>query len=115
MGWLLIQAEIKKSEEGQRFGMKKYIKEIREKTSAMTRKEACSYVLDYYWYHMLIFVSVIALIFLFAVHYGLGNKKPLFTCIIVNQKMDGARDLRIRDDFARMAALPKKRVVVDSD
>jgi len=63
----------------------------------------------------MIFISVIALILLFAAHYGLGNKKPLFTCLIINQEMDGARDLRIRDEFAQRAGLPKERVVIDSD
>ena len=95
--------------------MKKYLEDIKEKTSTMTRKEACSYVFTYYWYHMLIFVFAIALILLFALHYGVGNKKPLFTCMIVNQKMDGERDLRIRDDFAGMAAIPKERIIIDSD
>lgn len=95
--------------------MKKYLRDIKEKTSGMTRGETCSYIWSYYWYHIMIFISVIALILLFAAHYGLGNKKPLFTCLIINQEMDGARDLRIRDEFAQRAGLPKERVVIDSD
>ncbi len=95
--------------------MKKYLRDIKEKTSGMTRRETCSYIWSYYWYHIMIFISVIALILLFAAHYGLGNKKPLFTCLIINQEMDGARDLRIRDEFAQRAGLPKERVVIDSD
>ena len=61
--------------------MKKYLRDIKEKTSGMTRRETCSYIWSYYWYHIMIFISVIALILLFAAHYGLGNKKPLFTCL----------------------------------
>lgn len=95
--------------------MKKYIRDIKEKTSGMTAKETCSYVLAYYWYHILIFVSAAALILLFAMHYGFGNKKALFTCVIVNQKTDETRDLRIRDGFAEWANLPRERVAVDSD
>ncbi len=89
-------------------------KDVKEKTSGMGRKEALSYLFTYYWYHMLAFVSVAALILLFAAHYAFGNKKPLFTCIIVNQKMDEAEDLRIRDAFAEDAGISSERVVMDS-
>ena len=51
--------------------MKKYLRDIKEKTSGMTRRETCSYIWSYYWYHIMIFISVIALILLFAAHYGL--------------------------------------------
>ena len=95
--------------------MKKYLRDIKEKTSGMTRRETCSYIWSYYWYHIMIFISVIALILLFAAHYGLGNKKPLFTCLMINQGLDEARDLRIRDEFAKRADLPRERVVIDSD
>lgn len=95
--------------------MGRYWKDIREKTSGMSRQEACSYVLAYYWYHILIILSIIALIILFAVHYGLGNKKPVFTCLLVNQEMDAERDRKIADDFAGKAGLPKEQVVIDSD
>ena len=70
--------------------MKNIWKDIKEKTSGMGRKEALAYIFTYYWYHMLAFVSVAALIFLFAAHYGSGNKKPLFTCMIVNQQTDAS-------------------------
>lgn len=94
--------------------MKNKWKDIKEKTSGMGRKEALAYIFTYYWYHMLAFVSVAALIFLFAAHYGSGNKKPLFTCVIVNQQTDTGRDLRIRDAFAQEAGIPPERAVIDS-
>lgn len=94
--------------------MKNRWKDIKEKTSGMGRKEALAYIFTYYWYHMLAFVSVAALIFLFAAHYGSGNKKPLFTCMIVNQQTDAGRDLRIRDAFAQYADILPERVVIDS-
>lgn len=94
--------------------MRNYLKEIREKTSGMGRKEACSYIFTYYWYHMLGIAAAAALIFLFAVHYGFGNKKPVFTCVIVNQVTDGEEDLRLRDDFAGWSGLQKERIVIDS-
>lgn len=80
----------------------------------MSWKEASGYLFTYYWYHMLIFAAVAALILLFALHYGFGNKKPLFTCIIVNQRADADVDLRIRDAFALEEEIEPERVVVDS-
>lgn len=93
----------------------KYWRDLKEKTSGMNRQETCSYILAYYWYHILIAVSAAALVLLFAIHYGFGNKKPVFTCIIVNQEIDAARDREMADDFAKEAGLPEKRVVIDSD
>ena len=81
--------------------MKKHLADIKEKTSGMGRRETCAYIMAYYWYHILGAVMAIALILLFAVHYGFGNQKPVFTCLIVNQAADGARDLQIRDGFAQ--------------
>lgn len=89
-------------------------KDIREKTSGMSRKEAVFYIVTYYWYVMLAVVSVAALILLFVLHYGFGNKKPLFTCVIVNQEVDRARDLSLRDAFAKEAGIPEAQVVIDS-
>lgn len=95
--------------------MGKYWKDIKKKTSGMSKGEACSYILTYYWYHILIVVSAVALVLLFAIHYGFGNKKPAFTCIIVNQEMDAVRDQEMADDFAMEAGLLGDRVVIDSD
>ena len=63
---------------------------------------------------MLGIAAAAALILLFAVHYGFGNKKPVFTCVIVNQVTDGEEDLRLRDDFAGWSGLQKERIVIDS-
>ena len=43
--------------------MRRYLDDIKEKTAGMSMKEKVSYVFTYYWYHMLIIVSIIALIF----------------------------------------------------
>lgn len=95
--------------------MGKYWKDIKEKTADMSRKETCRYILTYYWYHMLIFVSIVALVLLFGAHYGFGNKKPVFTCLIVNQEIDTVRDQEMAESFAKEAGLPTERVVIDSD
>lgn len=95
--------------------MGKYWKDIQEKTAGLGRKETCAYILTYYWYHMLIFVAIVALVFLFGVHYGFGNKKPVFTCLMVNQEIDTVRDQEMAESFAKESGLPKDRVVIDSD
>lgn len=95
--------------------MKAYWKDIKEKTSGMSRAEACSYILTYYWYHILGFVSILALILLFAAHYAFGNKKPVFTCVIVNQEINASRDNELTAAFAKEAGLPSERIVIDSN
>ncbi len=95
--------------------MKKYIEDIREKTSGMSRNKARAYVWTYYWYHILGILAIAALILLFALHYGFGNKKPLFTCILVNQEatLDGTQ--AAAEEFAEYAGLWEERVLITSD
>ncbi len=95
--------------------MGKYVEDIKEKTKDMDKKETVSYILTYYWYHILGIILVIALILLFGGHYLFGNRKPVFTCVMVNQRIDDLRDQSIADSFALAAGLPPKRVVIDSD
>ena len=95
--------------------MKKYLADIREKTSQMSKKEACEYILTYYWYHILIIFSITALILLFGVHYAFGNKKPLFTCALVNQEQELLWDQELTEGFAAFSGLPDDRIVIDSD
>ena len=95
--------------------MKQYLDDIKKRTSGMERKKACEYIFTYYWYYMLGFSAVIALILLFAVHYGFGNKKPVFTCIIVNQESDMIDGREMADSFAEKSGLPRERVVVDAN
>lgn len=44
--------------------LKRYLDAIREKMAGMDKKERVFYVITYYWYHILIIASIIALIFL---------------------------------------------------
>lgn len=94
--------------------MRHIVADIKEKTSNMTRRETWSYILTYYWYHILGSVSIIALILLFGIHYLTGNQHPVFTCVMVNQEVDSVRDKSIENTFSAYAELPSKRVVVDS-
>ena len=101
------------------FSMKEYIREIiagiKEKTSGMDRKEKFMYMLEYYWYHILGIISTVALVLLFVIHYAYGNKKPVFTCVLVNQEMGMEEARKTAKDFAVSSGLPEEQVVVSPD
>jgi hypothetical protein len=94
---------------------RRYLDDIREKTADMSVRQKISYVITYYWYHILIIVSIIALIFFLVRFYVFGNQKPQFECVIVDQEMDDERDTRIARSFAEAEGLDEELVVVDSD
>lgn len=95
--------------------MKKYLEDIREKTSEMTRKEKSNYIWTYYWYHILGSVFIIALILLFVLHYGFGNRKPVFTCILVNQEIGASQTQDMAEAFAGNFDLPVEQIVISAD
>ena len=95
--------------------MRKYIKDIREKTSGMTGKEKGIYIWTYYWYHILGTFAIIALILIFGLHYGFGNKKPLFTCILVNQETEIWKEQELKEEFSKDIGLPADQIVISTD
>ena len=99
--------------------MKEYIEEviagIKEKTSGMDKKEKLMYILEYYWYHILGIISTVALVLLFVIHYAYGNKKPVFTCVLVNQEMGMEEAQKTAKDFAVSSGLPEEQVVISTD
>lgn len=95
--------------------LQRYLDDIRVKTAGMTAREKISYVFTYYWYHMLIMAAIIALI-LFAVRfYVFGNRRPEFTCVLVDQEINDGRDAEIVQAFAKENDLDPDLVTVDSD
>lgn len=72
------------------------ISDIRTKTAKMTKGEAFAYVMTYYWYHILGIVAVIGLVIFLPVHFIFGNKKPVFTCVMVNQEISFTRDASLQ-------------------
>lgn len=91
-----------------------WIRDIKEKTSQMNRKDTVKYVLTYYWYHILIGLAVLALIFIFIVHYT-TTKKPEFTCVLVNQQVDTKRDNLWTEEFAKEIKEDAKKIAIDSN
>lgn len=95
--------------------MKKWIKDIREKTKDMNREQTIEYICNYYWYHILIGCILLGLVLLLIYHIGWGKKEKEFSCVIVNQEIDFKRDRELSEDFCEFAGLDKKKVSIDSD
>lgn len=95
--------------------IKKNIRDIKEKTIDMGRAEKAEYIFTYYWHYMLGMAAAAALLVIFGGHVLFGQKEPEFTCVIVNQMTDDARDDRLAEDFAVWAGLEPDRVLIDSN
>lgn len=93
--------------------LKKWVRNIQEKTSEMNRRERISYVMTYYWYHILIAVVVVALIVLFGSHLML-RKDPEFTCVVVNQRMNDEWEKNVEEEFSKELGISADHIVVDS-
>lgn len=96
--------------------MRKWLEDIRTKTKDMNREQAMEYVLMYYWYHILLGTAAMGLIILLIYHIGWGkNRKPDFTCVIVNQEVDFSRDAEIAEEFAAFSGIKTNKLSIDSD
>lgn len=95
--------------------MRKWIADIREKTADMDRDQKLQYIAGYYWYHILISCMVLGLIILLIYHVGFGDRKKEFTCVIVNQEIDYARDQELAEQFGRYSGIEAKEILIDSD
>ncbi|MDO4340074.1 MAG: hypothetical protein Q4C91_18615 [Eubacteriales bacterium] len=98
--------------------MKNYVKEIQTKTAGMSKGDKISYIITYYWYHILGLLAGIGLVVFLIIHsiaVLTGAEHADFTCILVNQKIDDQRDNEIRQSFAASAGIDEKKIVVDSD
>ena len=91
------------------------ISDIQTKTAKMTKGEAFAYVMTYYWYHILGIVAVIGIVIFLPVHFIFGNKKPVFTCVMVNQEISYTRDASLAEAFAAFAGVQSDRINIDSD
>lgn len=95
--------------------MEKCISDIKVKTARMSKGETFAYVMTYYWYHILGILAVTGLLIFLVVHFAFGNKKPVFTCVMVNQEISYTRDERLAKAFADFAQVKESRVNIDSD
>lgn len=95
--------------------MRKWIADIREKTADMDREQTLQYIAGYYWYHILIGCMVLGLIILVIYHVGFGDRKKEFTCVIVNQEIDYARDQELAEQFGGYSGIGTEEILIDSD
>lgn len=95
--------------------MRNYIREIRENTAGMQRQEKAEYILTYYWYHILGLAAAVGLVLFLIIHFGFREAPPLFTCVMVNQEINFARDEEMEEGFAGMSGIDKERLEINSD
>lgn len=95
--------------------MKNYMMEIRENTAGMTRQEKAEYILTYYWYHILGILAAAGLVLFLIIHFGFREEPPVFTCAMVNQEINFARDEEMEKDFAGVSGIDKERMEINSD
>lgn len=92
-----------------------WIRDIREKTADMDRRQALAYIAGYYWYHILIAGILLGLMGLLIYHIGWGDRRKEFTCVLINQEVDYARDKKLAEGFGAYAGLEAKKILIDSD
>lgn len=95
--------------------MGKWINDIREKTADMDRKQAFAYITGYYWYHILLVCILLGLVLLLAYHIGWGDRRKEFTCVLINQEVDYARDKKLAEDFGAYTGVKAGEILIDSD
>ena len=95
--------------------MKEWFSRIQQKMEGMTPKEKRAYICQYYWHYFLIGGIILGLVILLIYHLTVGNKKPIFQCVVVNQEIDLNRDSKVSADFADYLSVKADRVVFDSD
>lgn len=93
--------------------MKKWIRDIREKTADMNREQKFQYIAAYYWHHILLGFLFIGIVILFIYHVTWGDRSREFTCVIVNQAVDYERDRELAEQFAADSGM--KEILIDSD
>ncbi|MCD7957077.1 MAG: hypothetical protein LUG93_15275 [Lachnospiraceae bacterium] len=95
--------------------MREQIKIIRQRMSCMTAGERVSYIITYYWYHILGMAALLFLPVFLAVHVAGAMERTEFTCVLVNQAIDYERDDELGERLADWLGLKASLVEVDSD
>lgn len=95
--------------------MDSIFKKIRENTKNMNTRQKIEYIGAYYWYHLLGVVVFVALLIFLIFHFGFPEEKPLFTCAIVNLKVNYEQDEFFKEEFAKFSGISSEQIVFDSD
>ncbi len=95
--------------------IKNWAEDIKTKTKHMNRDAKAEYIMNYYWYHILLGVLTLGLLILGIYHVTWGKRKTEFSLVIVNQDINYQRDQTLQDGFAQYSHLPAEQIQADSD
>lgn len=90
-------------------------RKIKENTRNMSLRRGMEYVLHYYWYHILGIMAVLGFFLFLIFHFAFPDKKPLFYCVFINQKIDVDRDEKVATDFANYSCISESEIILDSN
>ena len=95
--------------------IREWAEDIRIKTKDMGLGQKAEYVLNYYWYHILLSVLALGILLLGIYHITWGKKMVEFSLVLVNQDINYKRDRELCKEFAAASGIREKRIQVDSD
>lgn len=95
--------------------MRKQLETLRSRTMYMSVREKVTYILTYYWYHILGLVLLVCTPFFLAAHVADAMERTEFTCVLVNQAIDYDRDDVLAAQFAAVLGVKESLIVIDSD
>lgn len=81
----------------------------------MTKKQRAEYIFTYYKWHILGICAGVGLIIFLIVHFAFPDKEPLFSCALINQRIDYDRDDGLESDFSNYSGIDLDRIDIDSD
>lgn len=79
--------------------MGRYLKNIVNRMTGMSKTQKLEYIATYYWYHILGLLGALALLVFLIVHFGFGEKEPYFSMVLINQPVDYERDAAMENAF----------------
>lgn len=91
------------------------LKDIREKTAHMDRKQKLEYIAAYYWYHILFVVLGALFLLLLIRHLFFGEPPKVFNCVMIDQAIDFERDATLGEDFAKNLGVSPEQISIDSN
>lgn len=88
--------------------IREWVEDIRIKTKDMGLGQKAEYVLNYYWYHILLSVLALGILLLGIYHITWGKKMVEFSLVLVNQDINYKRDREICKEFAAASGIREK-------
>lgn len=91
-----------------------WIRDIRQKTSDMSRTDKVEYIAEYYWYHILLTFLAAGVLLLIVYNFTFGRQTVSFKCAVINEETDDERDAALEENLAQSLDLKRSEVQVDS-